>query len=95
MRGDHENCRLDAGGATRGPSWGHSRFVLGAIGSFFQPLCGHLSSKKNDKVSEKLTLRYPTKGLAWGGVGATPPTHLASQIALFTFMGLIRNFGKQ
>ena len=46
---------------TRGPSWGHSRFVLGAIGSFLEPFCGHLSPKI-DKVSEKLTLRYPHEG---------------------------------
>ena len=74
-------------GAFQVRSWSHW-FVLPAIVWAF-------IVKKNDKVSEKLTLRYPTKGLAWGGVGATPPTHLASQIALFTFMGLIRNFGKQ
>ena len=30
---------------TRGPTWGHSRFVLGAIGSFLEPFCGHLSPK--------------------------------------------------
>ena len=40
--------------------WGHSRFVLGAIGSFLEPLCGHLSPKI-DKVSEELTLKYPHK----------------------------------
>ena len=48
-------------GPTQTPSWGHSRFVLGAIGSFLEPFCGHLSPKM-DKVSEKLTLRYPHEG---------------------------------
>jgi hypothetical protein len=31
---------------TAGPSWGHSKVVLGAIGSFLEPFCGHLSPKK-------------------------------------------------
>ena len=35
----------------------HPRVVLGAIGSFLEPFCGHLSPKI-DKVSEELTLRY-------------------------------------
>jgi len=35
--------------------------VLGALGSFLEPFCGHLSSKI-DKVSEELTLRYPHEG---------------------------------
>ena len=43
---------------TEGPSWGHFKVVLGAIRSFLEPFCGHLSPK-NDKVSEELTLRYP------------------------------------
>ena len=38
--------------------WGYPRFVLGAIGSFLEPFCGHLSPKI-DKVSVELTLRYP------------------------------------
>ena len=46
---------------TKGPMWGYPRFVLGAIGSFLEPFCGHLSPKL-DKVSEELTLRYPHKG---------------------------------
>ena len=29
--------------ATEGPLWGHSRVVLGAIGSFLEPFCGYLS----------------------------------------------------
>jgi hypothetical protein len=47
--------------ATQTPMWGHSRFVLGAIGSFLEPFCGHISPKI-DKVSEKMTLRYPHEG---------------------------------
>ena len=31
---------------TAGPSWGHSKVVLGAIGSSLEPFCGHLSPKK-------------------------------------------------
>ena len=44
--------------STEGPSWGHSKVVLGAIRSFLKPFCGHLSPKI-DKVSEESTLRYP------------------------------------
>ena len=40
----------DAPVPTRGPSWGHPRVVLGTIGAFLEPFCGHLSPK-NDKVS--------------------------------------------
>ena len=36
--------------STEGPSWGHSRVVLGAIGSFLEPFQVHLSPKI-DKVS--------------------------------------------
>ena len=36
--------------AARGPSWGHLKVVLGAIRSFLEPFCGHLSPKI-DKVS--------------------------------------------
>ena len=32
--------------------------VLGALCSFLEPFCGHLSPKI-DKASEELTLRYP------------------------------------
>ena len=66
-----ERCRFDLPCAqprirsvmptTEGPSWGHSRVVLGAIWSFLEPLFGHLSPKI-DKVSEELTLRYPHEG---------------------------------
>ena len=35
---------------TRGPSWGHSNVVFGAVVSFLEPLCGHLSPKI-DKAS--------------------------------------------
>ena len=63
---------------TEGPSWGHFRVVLGAIGSFLKAFCGHLLPKI-DRVSEKLTLRYPHEGpcvedlvilLAGAGVGS-------------------------
>ena len=58
---DRRDGRVREGGSTRGPSWGHSRCVLGAIGSFLEPFCGHLSPK-NDKVSENMTLRHPHEG---------------------------------
>ena len=44
--------------ATKGPMWGYPVFVLGAVCSFLEPFCGHLSPNI-DKVSEELTLRYP------------------------------------
>ena len=47
--------------STEGPSWGYPMLVLGAVCSFLEPFCGHLSPK-NDKVSEELTLRYPHEG---------------------------------
>ena len=43
---------------TEGPSWGHSKVVIGAIRSFLEQFGGHLSPKF-DKVFEELTLRYP------------------------------------
>ena len=46
---------------TKGPMRGHPMLVLGALCSFLEPFCGHLSPK-NDKVSEELTLRYPHEG---------------------------------
>ena len=51
---------------TKGPMWGHSRFVLGAIGSFLEPFRGHLSPNI-DNASEKLTLKYPHEG-PWVGL---------------------------
>ena len=54
-RGDHH---ADYQGTTEGPSWGHSKVVIGAIRSFLGPVGGHLSPKI-DKVSEELTWRYP------------------------------------
>ena len=41
--------------------WGYPVFVLGAVCSFLEPFCGHLSPNI-DNVSEKLTLRYPHEG---------------------------------
>ena len=55
------------GVSTRGPWWGHLLVVLGAILSFLEPFCRHLSPKI-DKVSEKLTLRYPHEGPCVGAV---------------------------
>ena len=46
--------------ATKGPMWGHSRFVLGAIGSFLEPFCGHLLPKV-DKLCSKLTFEIPPR----------------------------------
>ena len=39
------HCESANFGPTEAPSWGHSRVVLGAIGLFLEPFCGHLSSK--------------------------------------------------
>ena len=36
-------------GTTEGPTWGHPMLVLGAVCSFLEPFCGHLSPKL-DKV---------------------------------------------
>ena len=47
--------------------WGHSRFVLGAIGSYLEPSCGYLSPKV-DKSSVNWLLVYPAKGLAWSHI---------------------------
>ena len=57
---DREKIKLHAVGreATEGPWWGHPMLVLGALCSFLEPFCGHLSPKI-DKVSEESTLRYP------------------------------------
>ena len=46
--------------------WGYPVFVLGAVCSFLEPFCGHLSPNI-DNVSEKLTLRYLHEG-PWVGV---------------------------
>ena len=53
--------RLHGQRTTEGPMWGHPRFVLGTIVSFLEPFRGYLSPNI-DKVSEKLTLRYPHEG---------------------------------
>ena len=45
-------------GTTKGHMWGYPVFVLGAVCSFLEPFCGHLSPNIAN-VSEKLTLRYP------------------------------------
>ena len=58
---------VSADSSTRGPSWGHPRFVLGAIGSFVEPFCGYLSPKV-DTSSVNWLLVYPAKGLAWSHI---------------------------
>ena len=58
-------------GATKGPMWGHPMLVLGALCSFLEPFCGHLSPNI-DIDPEKLTLRYPHEGpwVVWAPGGA-------------------------
>ena len=46
---------------TKGPMWGYTRPVLGAVDPFLEPLRGRLSPNI-DNVSEKLTVRYPHEG---------------------------------
>ena len=83
----------DAGGGsvlgtvetTRGPSWGHPRVVLRTIGSFLEPFCWHLSPNI-DKVSWKLTLKYPAKGLAWRFLRV--PSSFSSLLLLQVLEGL-------
>ena len=57
----HYRASFPAPSATKGPMWGHPMLVLGALCSFLEPFCGHLSPKI-DKVCEELTLRYPHEG---------------------------------
>jgi len=62
--------------AIEGPSWGYPKVVLGAIRSFLEPCCGHLSPKI-DQVSEELTLRYPPERPC---VGSDISTEYSNQI---------------
>ena len=53
LQGPREQRFLERGTlypSTEGPSWGHPMLVLGALGSFLEPFCGHLLPKV-DKVS--------------------------------------------
>ena len=45
---------------TKGPMWGHPMPVLGALGSFLEPFCGHLSPKL-DMLCSKLTFEIPPR----------------------------------
>ena len=56
---------LPDSGATRGPSWGHPRVVLGAVGSFLELFCGHLLPNV-DKFSWKLTSEIPPRRASRG-----------------------------
>ena len=44
--------------STKGPMWGYPRLVLGALGSFLEPFCGHVLPKV-DKLCLKLTFEIP------------------------------------
>ena len=46
--------------STEGPSWGHQRLVLGAIGSLLEPFCRHVLPKV-DKLCSKLTFGIPPR----------------------------------
>ena len=54
---------------TRGPSWGHPRFVVGAIGSFLEPFRGYLSSKMTNfnELTSEYTLEGPCMNRGGGG----------------------------
>ena len=43
-------------GTTKGPSWGYPMLVIGALGSFLEPICGHVLPKV-DKLFPKLTFK--------------------------------------
>ena len=61
--------------STEGPSGGYPSVVLGAIVSFLEQFCGHLSAK-NDQIFQKCLLIEGSKGLAWvrcgGGFTSKP-----------------------
>ena len=46
--------------STKGPMWGYPRLVLGALGSFLEPFCGHVLPKV-DKIYSKLTFELPPR----------------------------------
>ena len=56
--------RMPSSGSTEGPWWGYPMLILGAVCSFLEPFCGHLSPKV-DKIFQKLLLNEVSKGLAW------------------------------
>ena len=45
---------------TKGPMWGYPRLVLGALGSFLEPFCGHVLPKV-EKLCSKLTFEIPPR----------------------------------
>ena len=47
-------------GLPKGPMWGYPRLVLGALGSFLEPFCGHVLPKV-DKLYSKLTFEIPPR----------------------------------
>ena len=61
MRLKYEPASVEGLVTHKGPYVGYPVFVLGAVCSFLEPFCGHLSPNI-DNVSEKLTLRYPHEG---------------------------------
>ena len=45
---------------TKGPMWGYPRLVLGALGSFLEPFCGHVLPRV-DRLCSKLTFEIPPR----------------------------------
>jgi len=74
LYGVHVKAPLSERYPTEGSSWGYPMIVLGAVCSFLEPFCEHLSPKI-DKVSKELTLRYPHEGpcVACKGWGRRAP----------------------
>jgi hypothetical protein len=52
--------------------WGYPRLVLGALGSFLEPFCGHVLPKV-DKICSKLTFEIPPRIALRGYEQRTPP----------------------
>ena len=63
---------LDFRASTEDPMWGYPVFVLGAISSFLEPFCGHLSPKL-DKLCSRLTFEIPPRRALRGGLGLDFP----------------------
>ena len=61
---------FSAAHSTKGPMWGYSRPVLGAVDPLLEPFPRHLSPNI-DNLCEKLTLRYPHEG-PWVVAGRQP-----------------------
>ena len=72
--------------------WGYPVFVLGAISSFLEPFCGHLSPKL-DKLCSKLTFEIPPRRALRGHLVAgqqAPAPHLALEGETFPFQYTLR-----